>query len=176
MKCSSHFWIPLLLFVASSTSAQQVSPYILNVTSKSDSIGTIKFDWSLGEIPLVLTASGTGIIVTNGFLQSGTGFVVTGIDNLLLLTGNEVKAFPNPVLSQLQLQFNINRPGKINIRLYDINGRLLTEQHYYYNGGIQNNWLDMNAYPSGSYQLFLFYQPLSGFPSRTASFGIQKIR
>lgn len=175
MKWYLHFWI-ISILITIQAPAQQIVPSVINVTSKSDSIGTVKIDWSVGEIPLISTATGTGIIITNGFLQSGSGFVTTAVPNLPLLSGAQVKVFPNPVATQLQLQFMMGAAGKVKAVLYDAGGKRLQEETYIYTGGTQMAWFEMHAYPSGSYQLYLFYQPANGYGARTAVYSIQKIR
>ena len=175
MKWGHHFCLTAFLFCAISTTAQQVSPYVLNTASGSGTAGTFRIDWSLGEIPLIHTGTSSSVIITNGFLQSGTGFIATGLREINMLTNAEIKIFPNPVMTQLQLQFKLDVPGTFDIVLYDMTGRKITESVFSYTGGIQSLWFNMNQYPSGSYQLNLIYRPANGYQQKAGSFMIQKI-
>ena len=76
-------------------------------------------------------------------------FTVTGIPNIDVF-GNRVKVLPNPVRDKLI----INRSGpllNLNIRLYDINGKLLKQL----NSSLSRIEIDMATYSSGTYIIWI---------------------
>ena len=159
--------------------AQQVTPQVFNTAGRSDSIitttiGTIKIDWSVGEMPLVHTSTATGLIVSNGFLHPLNTSSPTAINNPNTLSPSEVKIFPNPVQSQLLIQMELNIPGRVEIIVLDISGRKLSRHSMKYSGGIQTKLIDMQNYPSGSYQLILIYDPANGNPEKQGNFKVLK--
>jgi Secretion system C-terminal sorting domain len=175
MKWLLHYGVCTMLFSFSSA-AQQLNPSVINSTSKSDSIqtasGTILVDWSVGELPLVTTLSGTNVFITNGFLQPGLLAFPTSIATVQF-SSSQVRIFPNPAQSLLQLEFRIGLPGKINIVIFDVTGRKLEGYSFQYTGGLQTNQLNMKDYAAGAYQLYLYYQ--SGGTSRVTRTGVFKV-
>ena len=175
MKWLQHF-LYLCILHSLSLSAQQVTPVVINAAGRSGSSANIFIDWTIGEMPLIATYSGPGLSVTNGFLQAGSGFLPTSLRDLPSLTSSEIKIFPNPVSDEMQVQFQLNNAGKIQIILFDISGKKLIDRQWIYSGGSQVHRVNLKKYPQGSYQLFLYYKPANGTQPKTGVFKVQKLK
>jgi type IX secretion system substrate protein len=176
MKWLNHFCVYLSIILSLSLHAQQVTPNVINSAGGSNSTGILFVDWSVGEMPVILTSSGNNLYITNGFLQAGSGFIPNGLLNLPVLTNLEIKIFPNPVRDELQIQFQLNHAGKIQIILFDISGKKLMDRQWSYIGGSQVRLINLKTYPQGSYQLFLYYKPANGAQPKAGTFKVQKLK
>jgi hypothetical protein len=176
MKWLNHFFCSLCILPSLSLSAQQVTPTVINSAGGGGSSANIFIDWTIGEMPLIETYSGTTLSVTNGFLQAGTGFLPTSLRDLPSLTSSEIKIFPNPVSDEIQVQFQLNSAGKIQIILFDISGKKLIDRQLVHIGGSQLQFINLRKYPQGSYQLFLYYKPANGTQPKTGIFKVQKLK
>ena len=175
MRWLVHFHIVSGLFLSLSLNGQQVTPSVINTSGGYKNIGQLYVDWSIGEMPLIQTSSGTNIYVTNGFLQAGNGFIPTSIVNLPPLTSNEVKIFPNPSTGVLNVRFELVQPGTIGMFLYDISGKKLMERQILHFGGSQSTVINLTPYPQGSYQLLLYYKTANDAQSKGGAFKLVKV-
>ena len=176
MKWLNHFLFSLCVLHSLSLYAQQVTPVVINAGGSSGSSSNIFIDWTIGEMPVIATYSGTSLAVTNGFLQAGNGFLPTSLRDLPSLTSSEIKIFPNPVSNEMQVQFQLNNAGKIQIILFDISGKKLIDRQLIHSGGSQVHLINLKRYPQGSYQLFLYYRPANGSQPKTGIFKVQKLK
>ena len=53
--------------------------------------------------------------------------LVSSVDNRLIETTKPMSVYPNPVSSQAVVSYAINKPGHVNISLYDITGKVVRE-------------------------------------------------
>ena len=176
MKWLGHFYILAGLLLSLSLNGQQVTPSVINTSGGNKNIGEVYLDWSIGEMPIIQTSSGTNIYVTNGFLQAGNGFIPTGISNLPPLTSNEVKIFPNPSTGVLNIRFELAQPGTIGMFLYDLSGKKLLESKILHFGGSQSTVINLTPYPQGSYQLLLYYKTANGAQPKAGAFKLVKVK
>lgn len=88
-------------------------------------------------------------ILFDTFSLSVDGNVFTGINDVL---NHEVDmvVYPNPASNQLTIQFNADMNGEATVRIYDINGRLVSTQLL---NDISNKTfnMDVNSYATGMY-------------------------
>lgn len=69
----------------------------------------------------------------------------------------EIKYYPNPVTSQLYLQWKeVDNKDLLSIDLYDLNGRLVRSFTNLSNQ--ENTSIDFESYPAGYYNLMLLYK------------------
>ena len=59
----------LLLININNVKAQSITPSVINASGYSGTISGQVFDWSIGEMTLVSTYTGSTLIVTQGLLQ-----------------------------------------------------------------------------------------------------------
>lgn len=164
----AFFFLPVV------AKAQLLSPNSVNAASGAGSVGGQFIDWTLGEVS-VQTVTATGIIVTQGFLQNGPG-VPTSTSFIPTLQSNEVLLLPNPTPGNLGYKLTIRERGRVQLRLFDTNGKLLMNAQLQHNGGIQTGNLDLSALPSGSYLLHIQVLTHTQVPQKQGIYQVQKIK
>lgn len=115
------------------------------------SVGLIK--QTIGQQSVIGNYVGENIFVGQGFLQGN--FAKKAIS----LTTIEVLTYPNPFVSTLNFQFSAAITTPIDIKLYDVVGRVV----YSAKTSIENNVLSIDnlALPDGSYIISLKAQNLN---------------
>ncbi len=111
----------LLLFLAGSLSAQQITPYVIASAGDFFSSQNFSVSWTLGE--MATETIGSDVILTQGFQQPSysTGTYVPSV------TSDQVrlKVYPIPAYNSLTLQVKGNEVIDLNVDLYDALGRKL---------------------------------------------------
>ncbi len=122
----------------------------LNAAGGSNTIAGNIHEWSFGEMVLVNTASASGLVVTQGVLQSSVQ--TTGInDKKPALTALSI--YPNPVNDQLNIKFDITNKLDVNLVVTDISGRVYFSKKYNQHNGIDLLTINFSAYANGMYML-----------------------
>lgn len=124
----------------------------------------VKDDGAGGWVNLNGTASGAapGVIVSETFngmgdfvlanQTGGSNGLVTSVVDRLFERSNYVRLFPNPVVSNLTLEFDQSLSGqKLEIRLLDIQGRMLKKWSFANHSTRRTLWL--GDLPPGNYML-----------------------
>ena len=141
--------------------AQTIRPTVLNTAGGTHSFGYTQIDWSVGEIPLVNTAGGQGVVVTNGVLQSFTE--KTGsTDYSSAFTPDEIRVFPNPATHYVEVNFFVRQTGRINFRLYNSLGQLLFDRSFQNYGLGRIERINVQQLPATEYFLHVVLEPESG--------------
>lgn len=68
---------------------------------------------------------------------------------------SSLKVYPNPVQDVLTIDYKANNAGKLQTRLFNINGQLVAQNSYQLYQGENQFQLDFTALPAGIYQLQL---------------------
>lgn len=150
--------------------AQTISPSTLNAAGGSGEIAGSVYEYSIGEMALVHTASSANLIVTQGLLQPMEESV--GIA-ALPLPDNALTVYPNPSEDIVYIQPNLSGSGMLTMILLDITGRQLKQQLAPLQSGNEKQSMTLSSLASGSYLLkVIFSQNNQQF---TQDFKIQKI-
>jgi hypothetical protein len=105
-----------------------------------------------------------------GVLSLSDDLLVDPGQNSPSFTSLNLTPYPNPATSEnLQVRFQLTESSRINIRVYDSNGRLMREQQEFAETGEQTLVVDIAALPSGSY----FIQLHNGKEAGIAKFIVQ---
>src|SRR5437016_6012346 len=91
-------WMLLVLAGAIHIRAQSIAPGTLNAAGGGGTVAGNKFDWSVGEMTMVSTFTGSGVIVTQGVLQP-YHYVPTAVSDPHF--ADELQVFPNPATSAI---------------------------------------------------------------------------
>jgi hypothetical protein len=83
-------------------------------------------------------------------LSAATNYIPTALVNLS--AGQFIKTYPNPVHSELKVQYQLNGINTVKALLYDVFGKLVLQQNSLSNGGS----LQMGNLITGSYLLRLY--------------------
>lgn len=117
-----HNVIPvLLLFLAGSLSAQQITPFVIASAGDFFSSQNFSVSWTLGE--MATETIGTDVILTQGFQQPSysTGTYVPPVASDQF----RIKVYPVPAYNTLTVQVKGNENTDLNLDLYDALGRKL---------------------------------------------------
>lgn len=166
------FLTPLILLVTISVHAQSIGPSTINATGGSAPIGGNIFDWSVGEMTMVSTLSGSGIIVTQGVLQPYDGPDRVVINSLLQ---QQLNVFPNPALSVVNLQYTSSIQGTLTYRLIDMVGQLIKTATIDVKQGTTTEQINISALASATYMLEVTVNPVNDAAKSTA-YKIQKLQ
>ena len=150
---------------------QSIGPSTLNSTGGSGTIGTTIFDWSIGEMTMVSTFTGSSVIVTQGVLQNNK--VPDGVGHLDIT--NQLQVFPNPASSIVNVRYTAAGPGKLTLRLMDITGKLITTSNTQVDQGVTSEQLSIADLAAATYMLEVSFKGNSGTQGLT-SYKIEKLK
>ncbi|NEN25322.1 T9SS type A sorting domain-containing protein [Cryomorpha ignava] len=144
--------VVLLCLGASVMSAfgQTYVPATLNVAGGSNVISGQVFEYSIGEMTLVHTATAPNIIVTQGVLQPGD--IGTGITDREL-ADSQIKVYPNPVDDVVNVEMNLPSGGSLQLLIYDLSGKLVEQKAVAAIGGKESTRFSLVHLAAGSYVL-----------------------
>ncbi len=104
------------------TQAQSIAPFTLNATGGSKQIGSIIYDYSIGEMTLVNTFYGSSVILTQGLLQNDVSVPVSVSTAMF---SQNLQVYPNPASSIVNIKLNSPKTGTLSYRLTDMTGKVL---------------------------------------------------
>ena len=149
---------------------QSIGPSTINASGGSKVISGNTHEFSIGEMALVNTASGSNIIVTNGVLQPNLSS--TGVKDVNYLSDN-LKVYPNPSDNILNIQPNFETGGQLIYHLYDVLGRIILAGEFKLATGKETQTISLSQLAASSYVLHLNLNKKGS--SYNASFNVQKI-
>jgi len=150
--------------------AQQVTPFIINVTGGSATSNYYRFDWSVGEMCLVNTFSQPNAILENGFLHPGTEH---SKDTINFFAKGDVMVFPNPAYATTEIDIVLPVSGAFRMTIFDILGRQVLNKEFIYNGAGRVEKLNIDQFRAGTYFLHVVLTPTdAGLPERKGTYKI----
>lgn len=130
--------------------AQTYTPTALNVAGGSNTINGQEFEYSIGEMVLVNTATASNIVVTQGVLQP-TDFE-TGISDQLMDDG-QLSVYPNPFDDFVNVAIDLPTNGSLLLSVYNIDGKLISQKGISIRSGKDNTRLSLEHLAAGNYVL-----------------------
>lgn len=103
----------------------ELSPTVIASAGNYSEAGGISLSWTLGEIAITTLEQGD-LILTQGFQQSYK--IIDGIE--LDPIDWQIVAYPNPVTSELKIQFDVLEPTDFWVEIQDVTGRVLSQKQY----------------------------------------------
>ncbi len=134
--------------------AQSIGPETINSSGNRIEIGSNTYEWSVGEMVLVHTASGSNFVVTQGILQPLIieEDTTENIGNLKL-THNQLNIFPNPADKAVFLKPNLKPNTQLTVNLYDIHSRHLLKKEFFLLNGNEQQTISLEGIAVGVYML-----------------------
>lgn len=134
--------------------AQPAASRVVNVTGGSWSKGAYRLDWSVGELALVneMQSSSATYIITNGFLQTLTK-VPDSDTSSKKFDPDEIIILPNPTRDWLQINFRTNQTGQVQLKLYDVPGKVLYRSQFHIHNYEYIERINMTGIANGTYLL-----------------------
>lgn len=157
--------------------SQVIAPSVINSAGGYYHAGYNQYEWSVGEMALVgqLNTPGNSIVVTNGFIQPYLLYPAT--NNLSTLFGDdEIKIFPNPVSTYVEINFFTKQKGRVTIEFYDALGKKVYSSGMVYYGVGQIERVAVNKLPNEVYFVHIDLEPFSGYISKKGIYKIVKVR
>ena len=168
--------IALLIFSCIAASigahAQSIGPATMNASGGSSVVAGNEFEWSIGEMALVSTFSSASIVVTQGVLQPADKSTKVADDHELQ---QQLKVFPNPATSIVNLQYTSNTRGALSYRLLDMSGKTVNTTTIDIAPGSNNGQVDVSALACATYMLDVTLDSGAG-KTEHATFKIQKLK
>ena len=157
--------------------SQIVAPSVMNAGGGSAQSGYYQFEWSIGELALVgdMTSLNNSLVITNGFIQSLIQYP-SGDNNNYTFGNDEIKIFPNPASSFVEINLFTKQKGRITISFYDGAGKkIYTSSDPYYGVGLIKR-IPVDKLPNEVYMLRIDLVPYAGYSAKNGAFKIIKIR
>jgi hypothetical protein len=163
--------LPLIL-LSGYIRGQSITPFTINSAGGTAKIGTNTYEWSVAEMAVVQTATGSNIIVTQGILQPMPQNA-TGIQDPVALYQN-LQVYPNPTSGTIYLQYNLPSNGTIRYSLQDVTGKQILSNRVAVSENTGRLQIEMASVANANYMLSVYYQPLNG-TAQAAAYKINKI-
>ncbi len=155
--------------------SQSYGPSVVNSAGGSSQSGYCLFEWSIGEMALIgqMSNSTDMLVITNGFIQPyilhpGTGSMGNAFDN------DEIKIFPNPASSYVEINFFTKQKGRIALNFYDISGKKVYTEILRASGVDLIERIPLSHLAGGIYALYIDLEPDAGSVSKKGVYKIVK--
>ena len=166
----------IVFFISISCYSQSITPAVLNVAGGSSQNGYYQFEWSVGEMSLInqMESRPNLFVLTNGFLQP---YILNpAVDNWKDHFGaDEIKVFPTPASSYIEVVLFTRQQGRLKICLYDAIGQKI------YSSELQSFGVDLiqripvNKFNTGTYLLHIELEADPNFFSKKGVYKIIKL-
>ena len=169
--------LTILFFSLFHCSAQSIAPSVINTGGGSFQSGYYQFEWSIGELALIgeMSSANNSFVITNGFIQPFIQYPVRDNNNNIFGT-DEIKVFPNPASSYVEINFLTKQKGRITLSFYDGSGKkIYTATDWYYGVGMIKR-IPVTKLPNEVYMLHVALDPYPGYSSKKGVYKIIKIK
>jgi hypothetical protein len=133
-----------------------------------------RFEWSIGDAASIQTFTTSSLIVTTGVLEPSTQ-TPAGANTASVWASDEIKILPNPVATELEIDILSKQRGKINLVMYDGNGKAVEQRQFTYNGLGRIEKIVMARFAAAQYFLKITLEPDPGSVAKKGGFKIVKI-
>jgi len=167
----------IVFFFLFNCRSQSIAPSVINSNGGSFQSGYYQLEWSIGELALVgeMSGSNNSFVITNGFIQPFVQSPATNNTNSFF--GNdEIKIFPNPASSYVEINFFTKQKGRITLSFYDGSGKkILATSDWYYGVGLIKR-IPVSQLPNEVYMLHVDLDAYPGYTSKKGTYKIIKIK
>lgn len=174
-----------MLFFSFVGTAQSIFTSTLNTTGETKKLNQTDprfpgyyFEWSVGESSIITNNSAPNFQVNHGLLQ---GFLLVDpvVPNIGVWFPDEIKIYPNPVVTDFTLELLTSVKGIVEFGLIDMKGALIYQRSISYQGIGQTERFSIGHLPSGNYLLRVGIKGFpenGGFVLKQGAFKIIKVR
>ena len=158
--------------------AQSIAPSVINTGGGYFQSGYYQFEWNIGELALVgeMSGSNNSLVITNGFIQPFIQYPATNNNTNSIFGNDEIKVFPNPASSYVEINFFTKQKGRITLSFYDALGKkIFTVTDWYYGVGLIKR-IPVSQLPNEVYMLHVDLDPYPGYSSKKGVYKIVKIK
>lgn len=155
------------LLVLALSSGSLFAQSTLNATGGQGTIGGNTYEYSIGEMTLVSTQSGSNIVVTQGLLQPSAKFATNTED--LIISQDQLNIYPNPSSAIVNIQPQFKSGGDLQLLLLDASGKVVQKLNKVLSSGTEKQQINISNLANGNYILNV------NFGEMKNSYKIQKI-
>jgi Secretion system C-terminal sorting domain len=169
--------IVVVFFFSYCSNAQSLAPSVFNAAGGSFIQGYYQFEWSIGELSLIgeMTSSNSSFVITNGFIQPFIHYPARN-NNFNVFGTEEIKVFPNPASSYVEINYLTKQKGRITLSFYDGTGKkIYTATDWYYGVGMIKR-IPVSKLPNEIYMLHVDLDPEPGSVAKKGIYKIIKIK
>ena len=159
------------------SNAQSAAPSVFNAAGGSFKQDYYQFEWSVGELSLVgeMTSSNNSFVITNGLIQPFIQYPARN-NSYNIFGSDEIKIFPNPASSYVEINFLTKQKGRITLSFYDGSGKkIYTTTDWYYGVGMIKR-IPVSKLPNEVYMLHVDLDPDPGSFAKKGIYKIIKIK
>jgi hypothetical protein len=172
MKNTTTCVLLLISYIACSQSNKQA---VINASGGFFQQGYYQFEWNVGEMSLVnqMNDATNKLAVTHGFIQPYILYPARD-NNQRPFDADEVRIFPNPSTSYVEINMSTKQKGKLVIYFYDVLGKKIYTKELTGNGVDLIERIPLTGLPQGVYILHIELVPDPGSVSKKSDFKIVK--
>lgn len=159
------------------SNAQSIAPSVFNAAGGSFKQDYYQFEWSIGELSLIgdMTSVNNSFVITNGFIQPFIQYPAKD-DYHTIFGADEIKVFPNPASSYVEINFLTKQKGRITLTFFDGTGKkIFTATDRYYGVGMIKR-IPVTKLPNEVYMLHVDLDPDPGSIVKKGVYKIIKIK
>src|SRR5215510_8178043 len=164
-------------FSLSHLNSQVVAPSVMNTAGGTVRSGYYQFEWSIGELAIVgdMTGLNGSIVFTNGFIQSHIQYP-SGNNADANFGNDEIKIFPNPASTYVEINFFTKQKGRLTTSFYDAAGKkVYTATDVYYGVGFIKR-IPVSQLPNEVYMIHIDLDPFPGYTAKKGAYKIIKVK
>ena len=125
------------------------------------------FEWSLAEMPFVITVKKAELLLTGGVLQPYKPVFTTAVD----FPNGYIKVFPTITTDYITVYCNIPNQGNVSVTITSFLGKAITEYTIPVNKTVVQKKISVNNFEKGLYYLRVqFVNPPNQFYQSTFEF------
>jgi len=166
----------IVSFISISCFSQSVTPAVVNVAGGNSQNGYYQFEWSVGEMALInqMESRPNLFVLTNGFLQPY--MLNPAVNDVKDHFGtDEIKVFPTPASSYIEVDLFTRQQGRLKICLYDAIGQKIYSTELQSFGVDLIQRIPVNNFNTGTYLLHIELEADPNFFSKKGVYKIIKI-
>lgn len=169
--------VVIVFFFLFDCRSQSIAPSVINTSGGTFQAGYYQLEWSIGELALIgeMTSSNNSLVITNGFIQPFIQYPATNNTNNVF-ANDEIKVFPNPASSYVEINFLTKQKGRITLSFYDAAGRKIFTTADTYDGVGLIKRIPVSQLPNEVYMLHVDLDALPGYSSKKGVYKIIKIK
>lgn len=166
-----------VLFLCYTSYSQQNMQAVVNASGGYAAHDYYRFEWSVGELALVnqMTSSDNRTVLTNGFIQPYILYPGRNPDGQLF-DADEIRIFPIPASTYLEVNFFTKQKGKLHLQFYDVLGKKIYSTDLTSNGVDLIQRIPVNHLPQGTYLLHINLVPEPGSMAKKGTYKFIKIQ
>ena len=152
----NNFILTALLVLAAGLKAQTISQSVIASTGGFSATANNSFSYTVGEMTMIQTFTGSGTILTQGFQQPND--IATGLLNIGSNAAGDLVVYPNPAVDKIWFAFQFTLPGVISVSMTNVLGQtVLDVYHGDYESGKTVQTANLSLLSSGTYILTAHY-------------------